>query len=61
MTPHVDTRLGPVRSDALDLAVLEKSEQQPLHPRAHLADFVHEDRAAVCLLEHAAAVADARR
>ena len=55
--PHVDARLRLVRADGLDLAVLEKPQQQRLHPQAHLADFVEKQRAAMRELELAALVA----
>ena len=48
---NINDRLCPVRADALNLAVFEKSQQQRLHAQAHLADFIHEDRAGVRLLE----------
>ena len=48
---------NPIRSDALNLSGLEKAEQERLHAQAHLADFVHEDGAAVRPLEPAALVA----
>ena len=54
---HVDDGRAPLRADALNLAVLQKSQQQRLHLQAHLADFVHEDRAAMRLLEPALLVA----
>jgi hypothetical protein len=38
-------------ADALNLAGLEEAQQQCLHPRAHLAYFVHEDGAAIRLFE----------
>ena len=46
-----------VRADGLDLAVLEKPQQQRLHAQAHLADFVEKQRAAMRELELAALVA----
>ena len=48
---HVDLRRELLRADALNLPVLEKPEQERLHLQAHLADFVEEDGAPVCLLE----------
>ena len=54
---NVDTRLRFVRADGLDLAVLEKPQQQGLHAQAHLADFVEKQRAAMRELELAALVA----
>ena len=38
-------------ADALHLPVLEKTQQEPLHAQAHLADFVQEQRAAIGQLE----------
>ena len=58
---NVDDGLRAVGADALNLAVLEKSQQQRLHAQAHLADFVHEDRAGVRLLEPALSCRGARR
>ena len=46
--------IGP---DGLNLAVLEKPQEQGLHAQAHLADFVQEQRAAVRELELAGLVA----
>ena len=46
-----------MRADRLDLARLEESQEQRLHPQAHLADFVEEQRAAVGHLQLAALVA----
>ena len=43
----VERRQPAIGPDALNLAGLEKAQQQRLHAQAHLADFVHEDRAAV--------------
>ena len=57
----VDGDEPPLGTDALNLAVLEEPQQQRLHAQAHLADFVHEDGAAVGALELAAAGRDARR
>ena len=54
---HVDARLRLIRPDGLDLAVLEKPQQERLHAQAHLADFVEEQRAAMRELELAALVA----
>ena len=51
--PHIDAVLNLIGSDPLNLAGLEKPQQQALHPRAGLADFVHEDGAAMGLLERA--------
>ena len=55
--PDVDRRLLAIGSDSLNFAGLQKPQQQRLHPQAHLADFVHEDGAAVGGLEPAALVA----
>jgi len=46
-----------IGADALDFARLEKAEEQRLHAQAHLAHFVHEDRAAMGHLEPSALVA----
>ena len=54
---HVDVRHLPVGAHALNLAGLEESKQQRLHPQTHLADFVHEDGAAMGALEPAGLVA----
>ena len=54
---HVDDRCAPFGADALNFAVLQKPQQRGLHLKAHLPDFVHEDRAAVRLLEPALFVA----
>ncbi len=54
---HVDPRLRVVGADRLDLAVLEKPQQQRLHAQAHLADLVEKQRAAMRELELAALVA----
>ena len=54
---HVDARLDLIGADALNFAGLEESEQQALHARARLADFVHEDGAAVRLLERTEPIA----
>ena len=53
----VERRHPRIRADALNLAGLEEAQQQRLHAQAHLADFVHEDRAAVGRFEPAALVA----
>ena len=44
-------------ADGLDFAALEKSQQQGLHPQAHLADFVEKQRAAVGQLQLAGTIA----
>ena len=43
----VDSVRGALGADRLDLAVLEEPQEQRLHPQAHLADFVEEERAVV--------------
>ena len=53
----VHARVGVIRADGLNLAVLEKPQQQRLHAQAHLADFVEKERAAMRELELAALVA----
>jgi hypothetical protein len=50
--PIVDPR-GVVGADTLKLACFQKPQQQSLHAEAHLADFVHEDCAAVRSLQPA--------
>ena len=55
--PHVERRQASIRTDALNLAGLEESKEQRLHAQAHLAHFVHEDRAAVGRFEPAPLVA----
>ncbi len=45
------------RADPLDFTALEEAKQQALHPRARLADFVHEHRAPVRHFQHADAIA----
>ncbi len=54
---NIDRRQLAIGTDALNLARFEEPQQRGLHPQAHLADFVHEDRAAVRRLEPAALVA----
>ena len=54
--PDVDARRRFVRTDGLDLATLQETQQQRLHPEAHLADFVEKQRAAVRELQLAALV-----
>jgi hypothetical protein len=54
---HVDAANRLVAADPLHLAGFEKSEQQRLQPRAHLADLVEEHRSSVRLLEQACSVA----
>jgi hypothetical protein len=55
--PHVGVRAIALVAHALDLAGLEEAKQQRLHPQRHLADFVHEHRAAVGRFEQATLVA----
>ena len=43
----VDDASAAIGADLLQLAGLEESQQQALHPQRHLADFVEEDRAHV--------------
>jgi hypothetical protein len=50
-----------VGADALDLSGFEKPQQRALHAQAHLADLVHEDRAAVCDFEQAGVIAESSR
>ncbi len=50
-----DDRAG--RAHALDFAGFEKPQQRPLHPRAHLADFVQKHGAIGRRLENARLVA----
>src|SRR6187549_3746632 len=53
---NVERRQRAIGADSLDLTGLEESQQHRLHPQAHLADFVHEDRALVGGLEAATLV-----
>jgi hypothetical protein len=48
---NVERRLALLRADPLDLAGLEKTEQQGLHAQAHLGHFIHEDGAAMRAFE----------
>jgi hypothetical protein len=48
---HVRANRRRVGADRLNLSVLEESQQQRLHPHAHLRDLVQEDRPAVSLLQ----------
>ena len=48
---NVSGRLDALRSHSVDFAVLEKPQKKRLHAERHLADFVHEDGAAVGGLE----------
>jgi hypothetical protein len=38
---------------AAEGSVIEETQQFSLHPRRHFADFIQQNRAAVCLLEEA--------
>src|SRR5262245_2148261 len=49
----IDDRMRAIGTDPLNLAVLEKPQQQCLHPQAHLADLIEENRAGLRLLEPA--------
>ena len=53
----VDSCASAVGADRLDFAVLEEAQEERLHPQAHLADFVEEDRAVVRQLQLAHVVA----
>ena len=55
---HVDLDLA-AAAHARELAVLQHAQQLRLHRRRHVADLVEEERAAVRLLEAAAAAATA--
>ena len=46
-----------VGADGLNFAALEKSQQERLHPQAHVADFVEKERAPIRQLELARLVA----
>ena len=52
---RTSTLISPLPPDARELAVLEHAQQLGLHGRRHVADLVEEERAAVGLLEAAAA------
>jgi hypothetical protein len=54
---HVHRTRRAIGADAMNHAVLEEAKQRRLHAQTHFADFVHEDRAAVSLLEQANLVA----
>src|SRR5437763_16058241 len=54
---RVDAGVRTIGTDALNLSGFEEAEQDNLHARGHLPNFVHEDGAAVSMLEEAAAVA----
>jgi hypothetical protein len=55
--PHVGVRGRAVRADRLDFSRFEEAEEERLHPEAHLADLVEEERAPVGELELARLVA----
>jgi hypothetical protein len=55
--PDVDAARPLVGPDALQLTLLEKAKQKRLHPEAHLAHFVEEERAAIRRLQLADLVA----
>src|SRR5688572_22016190 len=48
---YIDCRIHAVGTDALNVAVLQKSKERGLHSHAHLADFVEEYRAPMRLFE----------
>ena len=48
---HVDDSPAAVGADFLELAGLEESQKEALHPKRHLAHFVQEDRSHVGRLE----------
>src|SRR5438105_1675252 len=54
---HIKPGFQPIRTNALDFAVFEKSEQERLHAQAHLADFVEEHGATLGHFQQAAAIA----
>ncbi len=60
---HADIDLGAelIGSDLLQLAGLEKSQQQRLHPRRHLAKLVEEHRAVMGQFELSGLVAEGAR
>ncbi len=53
----IDPPARVIGADLLQFAGLHESEQQPLHPHRHLADFVEEDRPLICELELSGLVA----
>ena len=51
---HADVhRDGAIAADALDLSFFEHAQKFSLHGEWHVADFVEEDGAVLCLLEFA--------
>src|SRR5258708_586310 len=48
---YVNRRACALGAHTLDLAILEKTQQKRLHPQAHLANLIHEHRAAARLIE----------
>jgi hypothetical protein len=55
---HVDAGVHAIGADALQFAGFEEPQQDCLHARAHLADFVEKDGAVGRRLEDAGLVAD---
>jgi hypothetical protein len=55
--PHVHGRQPTIGTESLNLTRLEKSQEEGLHPQAHLTHFIHEDAAAMSSLEPPALVA----
>ena len=53
----IEWRQRAISTDTLNLAGLQESQEHRLHAQAHLADFVHEDRALVGRFEPSALVA----
>ena len=54
--PDVDAGLYLIGANTLDFTSLEKPEQQALHARARLPNFVHEHSSAVRLFERPQAI-----
>ena len=52
---------GAALSDTLEFAFLQDAQQLHLHGRARVGDLVQQDRAALCLLEHAFVIGDGPR
>jgi hypothetical protein len=55
--PDVDRGQPPIGAHALNLAGLQETKHERLHSQAHLANFVHENGAALRRLEPALLVA----
>src|SRR6185295_5578315 len=55
--PDIGVGAEVVGADGLNFAAFEKSQQEGLHPQAHVADFVQEERAPIRQLELARLVA----